>query len=351
MPPKKGVKKVKPPPEKFTPDSLNKGIRHKYTKLHSQYTGYHSAVIQQVAKKKVEDRKSQFLTHLATTIKAWYSEVSNTSEIEIQIAIYDDERVIISSNKNETAEFMYGEFVKVQAANFLKYLKGVAMIAGKAAEKSTKDDSARRLRHAGKLTKEVVEKRDVGLPMLQQLEREGKDLCVHFDSADAIGDSFAAFLKGTGEMANKRVAVVTSSGGGAHAEQKILVALCKAALNIDRTKTIVVAGTFRPCRGCFESLSVVQKYAFENLQFGVRPGHFWQTTTKEHLEIIRLLKEAGLISPKQLDEDFDENTRLKGLTDTSHRPMLRLREEMEVEALHYATDSDSEDEGGMDWDD
>src|SRR5690606_25144321 len=123
----------------------------------------------------------------------------------------------------------------------------------------------------------------------------------------------------------------------------------KAVKSIDRTKPIVFAGTFRPCRGCFESLSVVQKYAFENLQFGVRPGHFWQTTTKEHLTIITLLRDAGLISAKQLEEDFDEHRRLKGLTDTSYRPMLRLRDKSEKESLHYATDSESEDEGDMDW--
>src|SRR5690606_36411292 len=306
--------KVKAPP-RVTAAGLNKGMRHKYTKLHSQYTGYHSAVVQKVVKKKVTDRKSQFLTHLATTIKAWYAQVSKTSEVEIQIAIYNDERIIIGSNKNPTAEFMYGKFVEAEAKNFIKLLKGMAYTAGVGALKSQADDAGRRLRHAGKLTKEVVNKRNVGLPLLQELEREGKELCVQFDASQPIGDTFAAFINGTGAMASKRVAIVTMSGANAHAEQKILVALCKAVKSIDRTKPIVFAGTFRPCRGCFESLSAVQKYAFENLQFGVRPGHFWQTTTKEHLTIITLLRDAGLISAKQLEEDSDEHRPLKGLTD------------------------------------
>jgi hypothetical protein len=297
-------------------------------------------------KKKIIDRKSQFLTHLATGLKAWYSAVSEASEIEIQIAYYNESCIIISSNKNETAEYMYDEFVKVQAANFLKYLKGTAVSAVKKATKSEAVEARRIERQSTKLARELIKKRDVGLPLLADLEKEGKDICVRFDASEAIGESFAGFLNRTGGMADKFVALVTASGVDAHAEQKILVAMCKAAANVVRTVPVVVAGTFRPCRGCYESLSVVKKYAFPNLQFGVRPGHFWRTTTREHLAIINLRVSGGLLTQAQIETDFDENGLLLGLTDTTHRPNLRTRSKKEVQDLHYATDSESEDEGG-----
>ena len=52
----------------------------------------------------IAERQSQFLTHLATALKAWYKNVSDESEIEIQIAFFNDNRMLIASNKNETAE-------------------------------------------------------------------------------------------------------------------------------------------------------------------------------------------------------------------------------------------------------
>lgn len=330
------------PKRRLTQVSLNRGMKNEYQTLHSQYTGYHSRTIQMVVKKKVADRKSQFLTHLATALKAWIAEVSSGTEIEIQIAIYNESCVIISSNKNETATFMYSEFVKEQASKFLTYLKGVARLAVKRAVRSTADDSGRIERHSTKLAHELVSKRDVGLPMLDELEGEGKDICVSFDASADIGESFANFLNRSGEMAGKFVAVVTASGVEAHAEQKIMLALCKAALHLDRTAPLVVAGTFRPCRGCYESLSVVRKYAFPNLQFGVRPGHFWRTTTQQHLQIVDILRNGGFISPSQIANDFDVHGRLVGLTDTTHRPVIRTRRHTDEDALHYATDSDSE---------
>ena len=126
-----------------------------------------------------------------------------------------------------------------------------------------------------------------------------------------------------------------------HAEQKILLGLCKAAHQVDRSSNVIVAGTFRPCRGCFESLSVVQR---NNLQFGSRPGHYWRTNNKAHAEILEALQDGGYISPQQFQMDFDGNGLLVGLTDTSHRPSLRMRgDDDDVNALHFASDSESDD--------
>jgi hypothetical protein len=339
MPKGTGNKKVVKP-KRFTQAAINRGFKHSHAQLHSQYTGYHSRVILQMAKRKVTDRKSQFLTHLATALKAWYAQVSQTSEIEIQIAIYNDEYILIASNKNETATLLYEEFVKAAAKNFLKELKTVARTAVSRAISSKATEARRVERHATKLQLELKGERVVGFEVLSDLEHEGRSFCTTFDVSEDIGGTFASFLNG--QVAGKQVAVLTSTAIEMHAEQKILLALCKAAKQLDTSSEVVVAGTFRPCRGCYESLNVVQKYCFQNLQFGVRPGHFWRTTTRAHVEILNKLLEDGYINPYQRANDFDRNGRLIGLTNTSHRPVIRNRDDEEVDDLHYGSDSESE---------
>jgi hypothetical protein len=330
------------PKKRLTQKGHYRGMKHQYDHLHSQYTGFHSkVVIQSAARTMIAERKSQFMTHLATALKAWYKNVSNGSEIEIQIAVFNDNRMLIASNKNETAEYLYAEAVKSSAGTFLEYLKQAATLAARAALNSKATESARVERHSAKAIKEIVGKRDVGLPNLHELEEEGKKICVKFDASDDIGTTFATFLNGT--MADKHVAILTS-GSTMHAEQKMLLALCKASNALTRSESIIVAGTFRPCRGCYESLSVVQRYCFQNLQFGVRPGHYWDTTTRTHVEIVNLLRARNLISDSQWQSEFDNNGLLIGLTNTSHRPVLRVRGGGDQEDLHYASESDSEDD-------
>jgi hypothetical protein len=334
MPKKSGGPKAR----RFTQAGITKSMKHRYAHLHSQYTGYHSAVVLQVAKKAISDRKSQFITHLASALKVWFSSLPKCSEIEIQLAIYDNRCLLIASNDNATAERIYKEVVAEAAKDFLVFLKGVAETAATRALKSKADESFRHERHARKLVREMTGARKVGLPFIDDLEAEGKDICVSFDVSGDIGD-FTNFLNGDPD--GRFVALLTSSTD-MHAEQKILLGLCKAAQQLNRASNVIVAGTFRPCRGCFESLSVVQRYCFNNLQFGSRPGHYWRTTNQAHVEILKSLQNGGYISPQQAQTDFDENGLLRGLTDTSHRPSLRMRDDTEVDALHYATDSDSD---------
>jgi hypothetical protein len=341
MPKQKATRK-----KRLTQAGHYRGMKHAYDHLHSQYGGFHSkVVVQAVARSMIAERKSQFLTHLATALKAWYKNVSDGSEIEIQIALFNDSRVLIASNKNETAEYLYDQVVKSSAGKFLEYLKNAATIATKAALKSKASDSARVERHSAKAIKEIVGTRTVGLPHLSELQEEGKKICVKFDASDDIGTSFASFLNGG--MADKHVAIL-SSDTPMHAEQKMLLALCKASSALTRSEPIIVAGTFRPCRGCFESLSVVQRYGFQKLQFGVRPGHYWDTTTRAHVEIVGLLRTKGLISESQWQSDFDKDGLLIGLTNTSHRPVLRVRGGGDEDDLHYASESDSDDDDSDD---
>lgn len=329
-------------PKGIVKTRFNQGMHNEYETLHGQYTGYHSRQVELVAKKKVTDRRTQFLTHLATAMKAWYSEVCGGSEVEIQIATFGDHCMLIASNKEETAAEAYRRFVAEEAQTFAKTLRGMVGSATERASRSSAHDAYRIERHAGKLAKELDGTRDVGMPVLSDLEAEGAEVCLELDVSTATGAEIAAFLKG--ELAGKHVAVLKASATEMHAEQKILLALCKAAPHLVRTTPVTVSGTFRPCRGCFESLSVVRKYDFENLQFGVRPGHHWRTTTDAHAEILKELINGGYVSPAQRRDDFDANGLLIGLSNTSHRPKLRLRSKQEVDELHYGTDSDSEGE-------
>lgn len=63
--------------KRFTQKGIATGMKHRYGHLHGQYTGYHSAVVLQVAKRAISDRKSQFLTHLASALKVWFKSLGD----------------------------------------------------------------------------------------------------------------------------------------------------------------------------------------------------------------------------------------------------------------------------------
>lgn len=329
-------------PKGIVKKHFDQGMRNAYDTLHSQYTGFHSRQVELVAKKKVTDRRTQFLTHLATSMKAWYAEVCHSSEVEIQIATFGDDCMLIASNDDATAKQAYKRFVANEAGSFIGTLQGMGAAAVKRASRSVANDAFRTARHGGKLAKELGGEREGAMPKLLELEAEGAAVCIELDVSTATGEEIANFLKG--KVDGKFVALVTASATDMHAEQKILLGLSKAAPYVERTTAVTCAGTFRPCRGCFESLSVVRRYGFQNLQFGVRPGHHWKTTTDAHAEILKTLIAGGFVSPAQRRDDFDANGLLIGLSKTSHRPKLRLRSRAEVDELHYATDSDSDEE-------
>ncbi len=82
-------------------------------------------------------------------------------------------------------------------------------------------------------------------------------------------------------------------------------------------------------------------------QFLKNPGHFWNTTNQCHTAIFKLLVEQGKISSDDLDQDFDERTLLDPFETTTYRPDLRSVGDDLLEELHYASDSDSEDESDV----
>jgi hypothetical protein len=257
-------------------------------------------------------------------------------------------KFIIGCNKNKSVESIYSNFIKDESIKFSEKLIALAKGTAKAASSSRAMEAFRVKRHATKLTRELEGARGEipGLD-LSIFQDEGEELCVKFDVAKDMGDELAEFLKGTGEMSEKKVALICGTGMNMwHAEQKILIGLCKAVkAGFDpKYAEIIFAGTFRPCRGCWESLNVVQKFCYPHLQFGARPGHFWQTTTKAHTSIINILRESGHITAEDLKNSFKSDGSLAGLRGTAtHRMYLRTKKgEKGQQALHFNSDSESD---------
>ena len=342
-------------PRRVTKASVNRGFRHDYDTLNSQYTGFHSAVVERSAPRSYDsERDVQFLTHLATTVKEWYKSLPKCSEIEVQIALVNRSYFFISSNKNGTAEDLWDELLTFSAqkfgarqakgsktpANISDGFVGMSRTVTDRMARSDAQDAERHRRHAAKLAAALEGNRTYDLPTIHK--QEGEAACLKINASEDVGETVRKFV--TGQLGTKQFAIVTADTA-MHAEQKILMALCKGCMDMGKQLDVIFAGTFRPCRGCYESLNMVQRYMLPNLHFGSRPGHFWQSTTCSHLMIRDLLDKAGRITPHQKANDFDKDGLLKGLTDTSYRPNLRTSDDDEYfEGLHYATDSDSDDD-------
>lgn len=352
MPHSKKKEPLKPKPIRLYKTKFGKSLGGKYPNPHGQYTGYHSGNIEQmIARDYASQRVQQFLNHLATSLKAYYDSLSKKSEIEIQVALLGGSYWLISSNKDETAEDFYDYLVDQSVTSVVDAFRIYASLAREKAKKSTANDSFRIRRQTTKFRKELNLQRHVSSTSIlssaiSQLKAKGEDLCIKLDALDSDASTIRDFCTGA---AGKKIALITHDNYPAHAEQKILIALIRAEIHADTLLTF--GGTFRPCRGCFESLSIVKKYYLNNLVFGSNPGHFWHTTDRCHMAIIQLLRKAGKISEKQLKADFNKFGVLNGLTTTSYRPTLRTNfTDGTVEDLHYASDSDSEDSGSEDED-
>ena len=352
MPHSKSKKAVKPKPKRIYKDKFGKSLGGKYPTLHTQYTGSRSGNIEHmIARDYASQRVQQFLSHFATSLKAYYDSLPGKSEIEIQVAILGDAHWLISSNKDSTTEHFYDSLVDQSVTSVVDVLGIYAGLARGKAKTSTANDSFRIRRHSTKLRKELTLKRHVSgsnilNSAISQLKAKGEDLCVKLDAWHSDANTIKDFCTGA---SGKKVALVTHTSYAAHAEQKILVALIRAGVHADTLVTF--GGTFRPCRGCFESLSIVKKYYLKNLVFGSNPGHFWHTTDRCHIAILKLLRDHGKITEEQLRTDFDQFGVLKGLTTTSYRPTLRTNFlDGTIDDLHYASESDSDDSGSEDED-
>lgn len=329
----------------LTQGRLKTSFLRKYPDLHGQYTGYTSRTVVRRPPRRITfgERRAQFLTHMATVLKGYYDSLPKRSEVEIQIAMIDGGPILISSNKDSTAEYFYDSLVDKSVKRIRVQMTLYADQLLQAARKSTASDRIRKERHLLKFKSELSgERRSL---MDRRLRNEvaglymaGRNACVKLDAIESSEKDVIQFC--TGALTGKTIALVTASGKNWHAEQKILYMLVRAKTlgNL----SITFSGTFRPCRGCFETLSLVKKYYMKNVRFNQNPGHFWNTTNQCHTAIFKLLVAQGKMSSDDLEEDFDDRTLLDPVGSTTYRPDLRSIGDDLLEELHYASDSDSD---------
>lgn len=207
--------------------------------------------------------------------------------------------------------------------------------------KGSADAAFRRKRHALKMHEAIKGKRTyVGL---NAFKAEGADVTLKLDIHDATPSQLRAFIDGT---TRHQICLLESKSYDMHAEQKIMIALCRAYGKTPSQDVVSFAGTFRPCRGCYESLKLLQLFLLPNVRYGHHPGHFWQTTTRAHCEIYKILCDNVLISYSDRTTLFDKDGILERTRNRrSYQPILRLDNKGATgEALHYASDSDGDAE-------
>lgn len=328
---------------RITKTAVKRGMKSSHKNKGSvTHEGFHSKIVVQNARKYLDnERTSQFLRHLATAFK----EMATKSEIEVQIALVADNYFMISSNKTETATEIYNNLVTKYADKTVEdQLKTLAKTVydnrttGKNKD-STARDTYRLERHSDKLSKELIGTRTKP-QAVDKLKKKGADICIELDVETDCKQAVVDFCSGK----NGKYVAIVKGRDTAHAEQKILLALCKAIPDLDIKTSVVVAGTFRPCRGCFESLCIVKQYYLSNLQFGDRPGHYWYTTNDEHLQIFHILMNKGKIKEFDL-KDFNKNfiALVRQNMDT-HHSFIRNKSSVTVEMAGNDSDSDSDED-------
>ncbi|MEO1468017.1 MAG: hypothetical protein AAFV86_03090 [Pseudomonadota bacterium] len=335
--------KPKIPSSGFTQTRFNAEMvtRH-YVNKHGQYTGLYSKNVRLRGKRSYHaERQTQFNTHFATVLKEWYSSLDSCSEIEVQIA-YVNGRYFIAANNDATMRQVYDTLVlQAGTKTLVSQVRHMAKKAHEAARRSTAGDAYRRRRHALKMRDALDEKRThIGIGTFKQ---HSAAITLSLDATQQIGTQVKAFIDGT---SGHSLCLVTSGKVRMHAEQKIMLALCQAYGAAGSNDLVTFAGTFRPCRGCFESLSLMQTYLLPKMVFCQRPGHYWRSTSRGHSMIFDILWKNGRIPASDLPTKFGTGKLLKGLTTDTYRPLQRnKRGGKEAAALHYASDSDSEDDG------
>ncbi len=291
-------------------------------------------------------RSMQYVRHLASVLKYYFNSVYDQNEIEVQIAYAPIHGGLwmISANDDDTTETFKEALICQSKEHFIKLYKKYAQTVTERNKSSKAKITGRVLRHALKFLRPISEQ-----SFAEQKTADAKAARLMTLSLDAaIGSSYVSidacvkssqltnFFNGT---SGKRIAFIQSTIEG-HAEQKILLALCKSG--VDDNTVVIVQGTFRPCAGCVVSLNIVKQYYLTKLKFNLKAGHYWTTTNKLHMKIINELYESGKIKKADLDV-LEANAGYMGPTnpETWHSNITLM--DGSIEEIHnYDSGSDSE---------
>ncbi len=285
-----------------------------------------------------DERLRQFAGHLASALKWNLNARKGMNEVEVQVAIIDGRRFLISANDDETVEQFATQLIKdAKKRTVSDVLMGVISENRRSLAKSKAAASRRFGRHGTK-----VEYVLTGIRLVDDLDtlqdafgQVSHQACVEFDALDDRKKDLEHFIRG--QSSTQTIGLLKADGENWHAEQKILYALVRSGVT---DLEINISGTFRPCAGCLRSLNLVKKYFNKNLHFNDNAGHFWATTTDCHIALLKLLLKEGYINAKTYSSEG--NLAIPSSRRTFHSKIKTFSGEEEME--NYGTDSESEAE-------
>ena len=289
-----------------------------------------------------EERVKQFLQHFAGVLKTYYNAQKGHSEVEVQIASINDERLLISANDDGTTQFFMNqitaeakaqEAASTESEGLKDYLEQIATEALTTSVTSKRFISTHFERHTSKFIQVLKKNRTFAKleDISNLLDAAALDCCIQIDALQGNATEIRRFL--SGEIPGKSIALISAKGKKWHAEQKILYALVRSEVT---DAVVQISGTFRPCAGCYQSLKLVKDRFSPNLIFGERPGHFWNTTSDCFHAIVRLLVATGHLT-KDAAETFVDNPNDPG----THQAWI-LGEGQALITQNIVSDSDSD---------
>ena len=295
-----------------------------------------------------QQRLGQFLQHFAGVLKTYFNAQKGFNEIEIQIALINNRQFMLSANADSTVDYFMGQvydLIKSRSVSTVGSLAESYTNLGKQVLASVKDSKAlikhRFRRQTGKFVKALAGNREAAeFKSITDLMRTARlQSVIELDAVKTDKNEIRRFV--AAEMTGTTTALVKAEGKNWHAEQKILYALVKSGV---KDAVVEIAGTFRPCAGCFQSLELVKKYFCRNLRFGSHPGHYWNTTDDCFIAILKLLVEDNYINNVEDAKKYIKDLKYPG----TYRSNIRIGGEAGIEEektmLNYCSDSDSDSE-------
>lgn len=306
---------------KVSKAGLQRGFKDVTVPGVSSFDGRATSNVETVSPQSYESlRTQQFLRHLATVMKNYLNEVRDRNVVEIQVAEING-RYIVACNRDENSLALFQELANSPDIK----AKMMEMSSAVYAELRTSEAAAaeQSRRHAAKLYWSMEGSRDAYDASAWHAARDA--VCTHlaFDGGSQSIEALFKFIDGPPGGPLVMILTMTDAKWAAfHAEQKILFAFCKS-FTVGRNERIEIAGGFRACLGCLESLNVVREFLLPNLEYTKKGGRYWDTTSCGHKHVLGILVKKGFIDTEDAHEHFDRNGLMKSLVVQTHHSMLR----------------------------
>lgn len=334
--------------------------------------GHHGRVTDEVRlrfpRDKSGERSEQSLSHLSLLLhdairgiqdklaKAT-PDAKKVNDREVQGMLVND-RLLFASNFNESIDALANQS-QAQLSSLRDLLNNPQEEPNRRAGLSgvEANEYVDRLNRASKKINATLDgMRDAGEDATAQAVRDGIDRPVVFADAgapnmrDLLTDPNLAgsvIMLRYGKTDPGKRAKEGARSRSMHAEQKLLAAIQSAGLKPDEvTDPIVIAGKYRPCKGCAAALRYYRDVAgFGNLQFNPNYGHYYEDSVSGLAAHLRHVVDDNYL--RYLREMTDTSTSSlsnEGPPAGSSAGETRIRAE-DAHGRGYVTNSDSEYEG------